>query len=332
MLEGDELRGELERLLSAHFAGVRQIVRLEQRPNPYRSSFAIQELDVVLDDGSTLALVMKDLSRRSLETGMQAAKPGFAHDPAREIDVYQRILADAGLGTPRCYGAVADADDDQFWLLLERVPAERLAFIGEFAVWEAVARWLASMHERLESRLPGQEAGSSRLLRYDRDFYGRWMERTQAVVGEVGIRGSPARRLARLAAAYDRLVERLLELPPTIIHGEFYAENVLVARNDDVARICPVDWEMSGVAPGLVDVAGLSAGSWSAAEKRALAAAYYRALERPPLPIDEFLARLALCRIHLALQWASTETTRDRVEHWLVEALDTADEHGVAHW
>jgi thiamine kinase-like enzyme len=35
-------------------------------------------------------------------------------------------------------------------------------------------------------------------------------------------------------------------------------------------RVCPVDWEMAAVGPGLIDLAALTAGWWTAHDSRAV--------------------------------------------------------------
>jgi RIO-like serine/threonine protein kinase len=46
------------------------------------------------------------------------------------------------------------------------------------------------------------------------------------------------RRVQRVADKYDLVVSRLAAMDPTVIHGEFYASNVLVGDE----RVCPIDW------------------------------------------------------------------------------------------
>jgi thiamine kinase-like enzyme len=53
------------------------------------------------------------------------------------------------------------------------------------------------------------------------------------------------------------------------LDGEYYASNIVVAGQ----RVCPVDWELAGAGPGLLDLAALTTG-WSYADRAAIAAAY----------------------------------------------------------
>jgi hypothetical protein len=54
-----QLRSALEHSLGNHFGVPRGIVRLERRPSAFCSSFIIEELDVELDDGTTLQLMLQ---------------------------------------------------------------------------------------------------------------------------------------------------------------------------------------------------------------------------------------------------------------------------------
>src|SRR5262249_41910965 len=75
------------------------LARLERRASLYRSSFALEELDVWLADGTALRLVFKDLGWHTLLEQGRRAKPSFLHDPLREIRLYQHVLDPATLGT-----------------------------------------------------------------------------------------------------------------------------------------------------------------------------------------------------------------------------------------
>jgi thiamine kinase-like enzyme len=96
---------------------------------------------------------------------------------------------------------------------------------------------------------------------------------------------------------YEAVVERLASLPTTLVHGELYASNVIVGEG----RVCPVDWELAGIGPGVLDVAALTTG-WPDSERSMLADEYRRALVRPP-DADRFAADLDCASLHLALQW-----------------------------
>ena len=102
--------------------------------------------------------------------------------------------------------------------------------------------------------------------------------------------------------------------------------------------MCPVDWEMAAVGPGLVDLAALTAGGWTADERTALALAYHAALAQaggpPPAREEEFLTALDYCRLHLAVQWSGWSSgwspPAEHAQDWLGEALSLAEKLGLA--
>jgi hypothetical protein len=311
-----DLRIALQHSLAEHFGAARSIVRLERRPSRYQSSFALEELDVDLHDGVRLHLLFKSLGAHAMLDDARAAKPGFLYNPGREAEIYRTVLASAGLGTAVCYGAVLDPDSERYWLFLERVSGQELYEIGDLATWRDVARWLAGFHTRFASK---SKDAFTNVLHYDSSFYGLWMQRAQI--------NNPA--LRRLAQVYPRVIERLLTLPTTLIHGEFYASNVLVEQTAGSARVCPVDWEMAAIGPGLMDLAALTAGKWTDETRTSIAHAYHEALPEPAVSPVEFLETLDYCRLHQAVQWlgwsADWAPPTAHAQDWCEIALGLAD-------
>ncbi len=306
MTDSNELRRALERALDHRTDRPRRVVRLERRRSLYRTSHALEEIDVALEDGETFALVLKDLSRAALHEDALRAMPAFMYDPLREVEVYRDLLAAASLGTAKCYAAAADGD--RAWLLLERVDGAELYQL-EIEAWEQAAGWLAHMHKRLAGRIRAQ-----RLLRLDEQHYRLWFRRAEDMSED----------LESIADVYEQGVERLLALPQTVVHGEFYASNVLV----DGDRVCPIDWELAGVGPSLVDLAALTSGRWSEDDRTRIALAYRGALSDPP-PLDDFFETLECCRLYLAVRWlgwsADWTPPAEHAQDWRAEALAAAE-------
>jgi Ser/Thr protein kinase RdoA (MazF antagonist) len=332
-----DLCAALEHVLRDYFAAPRRIVELDRRSAASRSSFALEELDAKLDDGTTLQLMFKNVSWHGLLERARSVKPAFLYDPLREIEAYRSILAPRRLG-PTCYGAVIDDRIGRYWLFLERAPGLELYQV-DLAVWRQVARWLAAMHTSLGAQAESPtRAQSAHLLSYDADFFRVWLRRAQTFLQQIEASqsGADQRGIEWLAERYDQVVERLAALPVTMIHGEFYASNVLVQQTAGDLRVCPVDWEMAGVGPGLIDLAALIAGGWTEEEKSSLALTYYEA--RPfdsgwSPASDEFLAALDCCRLHLAVQWLGWapewSPPPEHAQNWLGEALCLAEQLGL---
>lgn len=335
-----ELRAALEEALGRRPGARRRIADLERRPSTHSTSYAIEELGVRFEGGASLRLLFKDLSRHALLEDARRVKPAFLYDPMREIETYRSILEPDLLGTAACYGAFIDHPRARYGLFLEKVAGAELYQVGEFAIWQRVARWLAAMHARFagESEALGRAAP---LLRHDGGFYRLWPRRARAFLrrAEPPPPGADRRAMERLVGNYDRVVERLAALPTTLVHGEFYASNVLVhGTGGDLSdlRVCAVDWEMAAVGAGPIDLAALTAGGWNAGEREALALDYHAALtprlDWPPAP-EEFLTALDYCRLHLAMQWLGWSPgwtpPPEHAQDWLGEALGLAERLGL---
>ena len=272
------------------------VAQVEASPHPEATSSPLQELRVSMPDGSQLELVLKDTGRTGLSAEAREAKPLFLHDPQREIETYRRILSTKSLGTARFYGAEGSV------LLIERVEGPVLWQIGALDVWCGVAAALAVLHRQLAGHVD-----DPCLLRYDAAYYRFWLERAEAFAGPLGV----------VASRYEEVVERLLALPQTVVHGELYPSNVVVAGS----RVCPVDWELAGTGPGLVDLAALATG-WPGADQDAIVAAY------GDVDADD----LDSCRLHLAVRWLgwspAWRAPEAHARDWLAEAVGAAQRLG----
>jgi len=286
-----------------------RILCVEREASPLSASCRLEQLRVRFEGGETLNLLFKDLGPEGLTEEARRIRPQFMYDPHREIEVYRDLLPTAPSGPPFCYGCSVDDQAGRYWLFLERVAGRELYQVGDLALWQEVARWLALLHLRFTGLPQLDEQPSTRyLLKYDEGFYRLWCERAVRLLRQDGRDRTPAGRqvVEWLSESHERVIGRLLALPSTLIHGEFYASNVLVQTGDEL-RICPVDWEMAAIGPGLMDLAALTAGSWTDEQRTTIALAYYDLLAaaetswRPLLP--EFLTALDCCRLQAALQW-----------------------------
>jgi thiamine kinase-like enzyme len=322
-----QLRTVLEIILRRHIADFGRIVRLESNRCVDQTSFDLVDIVVELENGTVLRILLKDLGKENLHETARRVKPAFLYNPLREIETYQKILAPNRLGTAYFYGAVVSPNEDRYWLLLEKVAGLRLSQVNDYSDWLNAARWLAQLHSRF-TKARGTLNRLSSLLHYDASFYQLWLQRIEE------FQSIPLRRSVwnALVDNYERAIERLIRLPSTFIHGEFYASNILVREASDGFRICPVDWETAAVGPGLVDLAALTSGAWSVHERTGMAAAYLEALfpeSTPEFSLDDLLLALDDCRLHLAVRWlgwaADWSPPRENAHDWLAEALDLSE-------
>lgn len=308
---------ELAMLLVAERNDGSNVIDMRWHRSLYSTSFPIDEVTVSFADGSICELIVKDLSWESLLPTAHRTKPRFLHDPRREIGMYEQILDHDVLGTARLYGASSSGVGVSPWLVLEKVPGLELYQVGQIAHWCATARWLAHLHDQFSTRVPELLETGIPLIRHDAAYYRQWIERAHAWRG--------GRFLEQLVTRYDEAIDRLTSMPVTLLHGECYASNVIVAG----ARICPIDWEMAALGPGLTDLAALVTGNtWKRSERDALVRAYC-GISPDDSVATPVMEALDVCRLHLAVQWlgwaedwvAPTEHAHD----WFAEARDAAE-------
>ncbi len=295
----------------------REVESIAVGPHLYRTSHWLACLDVAYTDGSCESLVLKDLGPGALGRAARGTKPDFAHDPLREIEVYRTVLAGARLGTAAFRGAVVDPSRRRFWLVVEKVEATELWQLGSLDAWCGAAAWLAGMHSQL------RDAVSEHLVHWTADYIQAWISRAGQFcdAAAVGVAGRCSAELA----------ERLLSLPAGFVHGELYASNVLVDERS--GRVCPVDWEMAGVGPMLLDLAALSSGAWTGDERRELATAYWRRAGSST-SLEELLVDLDVCRLFIALQWLGWSRgwtpPSEHAHDWLSDVQVLVEEVGLA--
>lgn len=318
-----DLGGALQAALEA--AGRPPAREFRRRRSEYRTSFPLEQLEVELEDGANVRLAWKRLEWSGLDERGRLAKPRFLHDPRREAAVYASLLEPAALGAPRFYGSLVDPDRGRCWLFVEWVEGRELYQVGERWLWEEAARWLARMHAELGEEVE-RHAEAGRLLDHDATYYRRWMRRAREFARAADRHGSRARAVDRLSECHGAVVEALLALPKTVIHGEFYASNVLVDADSTPPRVAAVDWELAASGPGLTDLAALVSGSWAAADRAAIAAAYGAA--------GGSLEGLDFARLQLAIQWlgwapAAWNPPADQRHDWLAEAISLSEGLGL---
>lgn len=337
-LADGEVREGLERALGA--GGFELVGGVERRPYAYRTSFPLEELRVELAGEGPVTLLFKQLDWEALAPEAQVAKPRFLHDSGREPWVYRELLSQAPPGAARFFGAAAEPG--RHWLFIERVEGRELFQVGERELWEEAACWLARFHIAMAPDLE-RHRREGRLIDHDAGFYRRWIERATDFAAERN--DGSAAKAAWLRDRHEQVVEALLAQPRTVLHGELYASNLLVAHPNCIkfsgqeaenmmqfeegVRVAPVDWELAAAGPGLSDLAALVSG-WADADRDAIVAAYGGEPGVPPFtPRD-----LDIARLQVAIQWLgwappSWEPPEGQRHDWLGEALELAEELGL---
>lgn len=296
-----------------------------RRPFEYATSHRLEEVDVDCHDGRKLHLVAKHVGQKGMTEAAQLARPAALNRAARELAVYRDVLSGAGLGTPELVGGFASDDDDTGVIVLERVEGTPLAEIGDFTVWEAAARWLARMHAAFSgvpTWFPESTPGSrSSLVRYDRDLLAAAGRRGLARAAQQAL-GS-AELCVALGARHEYALRALESAPITLVHGDFYPSNIIVAGD----RIAVVDWELAGTGPAVLDLAALAAGGWNSEQRHDLIRAYHEEtlVQRRPETFTALARRVELASLHLALRWVGSapdwEAPDEHRRDWFADAV-----------
>lgn len=101
--------------------------------------------------------------------------------------------------------------------------------------------------------------------------------------------------------------------------------------NGSVPRVCPIDWEMTGIAPGVLDFAALASGRWTETDRRTLAGAYLSGRTDLEAEFDmaTFLADMDCALLYLAVRWigwfGDRPAYRKHRSDWIGEAFRLAE-------
>jgi len=265
--KGPAPRKVLEQGLSAYLGRPVRITRLQRRPLA-TSSHAIERLRVKLTSGERLKVVFKQL---------QPGEKLYGNE--REVLVYRWLLAGERFGAPALYASVYDEGERRYWLFLEDVGSSTLDE-GDVEEWFAAARWLAGVHASYHGREAElRELGC--LMEHGRAYYhlvGETARRNLELAGAT----QALVRFDALMRRYDSLVNYLAGEPRTLVHGDVFADNLIIQPG---RRVRAIDWESAAVGLGAWDLAKLLDG-WGSM-KAAFLTAYVTEFERHVgLPLD----------------------------------------------
>jgi aminoglycoside/choline kinase family phosphotransferase len=117
----------------------------------------------------------------------------------------------------------------------------------------------------------------------------------------------PERAMVRRGRdCYARRIDWLSALPRTVIHGQFFGQNILLRRRSGAYQIAVIDWETAARGPGTFDLVSLTAGKWTKPQRHAMWAAYfeeYQATTGLRLEWAVFCRELATVALHQSLEW-----------------------------
>jgi fructose-specific component phosphotransferase system IIB-like protein len=221
-------------------------VRAVHRANNGRSSSARSEIVVVTSDAGPHDLFVK--------YGNDSVDPwsGRARGVPREISVYEHIVAPWGGIAPRYFGSWVEPSGSA--IVVEFVTGAKRSNDDRRVVVAAAA--LGSWHARC-APLVVNGRRTEELNDFGPGITTAIGERLAEVLDA---RGATVLVLERVLGRLERIAECLADAEVTLVHGESYPSNVLIAGSDCYL----VDWETAGIGCGELDLAALTAGGWAA--------------------------------------------------------------------
>ena len=272
---------------------------VERRPNPSPSTYPTEIVVCRLADGTTRELFCK------YSSGFRHSVYGHRGDVAYEAAVYGSVLTSSPVPTVGFFGHHESGEGT--WLVLDHLDgAARAGKAPDGGDMPAAAEWAGRFHAAHE----GADAGG--LTRYDAAYYRGWLERARRFATDVP--GDLA-WLAPLEDRFDSVVAALTAAPQTVIHGEYYPRNVLIAGG----RVNPVDWESAAVGPGEIDLAMLTEG-WDPEATAACERAYAGARWPEGAP-RSFPRVLGCARVYVLLRWLGDRPEWTRASSYRFDTL-----------
>jgi len=287
-----------------------EVVR--RTPNPYARTFPSEIVayrQQLLGEGQVFCKYMLQLNEDHKD---HASRGGIAY----EAMVYDRVLRSLPLSVAAYHGMYTDPVTGGHWLIIQHVPeGVELSLDVDGTAMARAAAWVGRLHAVGEERRAA--VSWPFLIRYDRDYYKGWAVRTAEYGGPWNCRFPWLHGLCR---RFDKVVDEMLAVPATLIHGEYYPHNILSSRG----AIYPIDWESAAIGVGEIDLAALT-DDWPADVVRACERAYQQA-RWPYGPPAGFAKTLANARLYFRFRWLGDHPESLRAE----DAASRLDELGSA--
>ncbi len=277
---------------------------VSREPNPYSDTYTSEIVTLDLENRINVRLFCKyydGAMRRDLGHGHRG---GLSY----EGEVYRRLLSKLEISVPIFYGAHTDHHSGATVLVLGYI--DGATRVHKAPQWISrmtmAARWLGRFHNATTEVI--LELGRQFLIRYDREYYVAWSNRTRLYTTPVHT------RFPWIPAACDYFedsVDYLLRLQETVIHGKFNPKEVLI-RGEDVY---PVDWESAAIGVGVIDLAMFVDG-WPCEEVRQWVRAYQNARWPSGVPHD-FDRLFDIAQLYVQMRWLGDHS------EWTVRVAET---------
>jgi hypothetical protein len=225
---------------------------LDRERNAYSSGSLSEIVTCRLADGRMLRLLFKYAQFPAGANYHDASCEPFEVMPwsnvPYEAEVYRQVLEPLRLSTPKFYGTYNEPGTGRLWLVLEHL--ENATPLDELAETNMclASSWLGRFHATAEPL--ANTACLSFLKKVEADYYLAFARRVRAAEWL----DSSFSWLPDLCSRFRGIAASTLIRRPTIIHGDYYRNNILLSDGN----IHPVDWEQAAIGIGELDLACLT--------------------------------------------------------------------------
>jgi hypothetical protein len=263
-----------------------QVRSIGRQENVYESTNRTEVIVCTLESAQQVRLLCKygPASNRSVS--------GLSQGLAYEATIYREILEPLDGPAPRFYGAYDEPDTGVSWLFVEYLGEGWQLDLGpETAIVDA-ARIIGDFHRGAAAthHLPW----SPGVNLYGRRYFRSCLMQALSLAGLWRAQG-PA--FDQLVDRFESEMERLLDAPQTVIHGQYTPHNVVWADE----RPHPVDWEEAAISAGEIDLACLT-DEWPT-QLVDMAQAAYKQARWPEGPPHDFPSALGAARLYWLFRW-----------------------------
>lgn len=219
-------------------------------------------------------------------------KGGHRKGVTYEADIYNNILTKIRLPVPHYYGVFKMQPTNTLCMVIEylndAVPVDWAIMDNSM---EKAAQWIGEFHRHNEN------ISSNQLINYNSGYYMQWVENVQMLVKELN---SSEKYITDSCNYFSQNVHSFASEYQTLIHGEFYPNNILFKN----ATIFPIDWESAAIGAGEIDLVSLTDRfSKKVTDKIFKNYAIARWGNQNRLKEKDFLHRLQMARLYFCFRW-----------------------------
>jgi len=209
-----------------------------------------------------------------------------------EAKIYESLFGQINLPLASFFGKFQIKEDKLFCMVSEFLDTS--VCINQSALpdrMEKAADWIGSFHAAFEMKVPDF------VINYDEKYYRHWVMNVQNIALELR---PEYPWLNDVCNFFLEKLDYLTNGPKTLIHGEFYPNNILL--KDGV--VYPVDWESAAFAPGEIDLASLTEG-YADEKMESMINRYLlsRWHVQEEYSYEDFAKRLLMARIYFHFRW-----------------------------